>query len=105
LPAVTGVYYIYNESGTLIYIGKSINIRKRLNQHFTGITNSAKRFKLKYLLSYEETGSELVALKKVKKSRKKPKYNRAQRKSIFQWALYPKWMRRLFELKIIKGRT
>jgi excinuclease UvrABC nuclease subunit len=39
---VTGVYYIYNESGTLIYIGKSINIRKRLNQHFTGITNSAK---------------------------------------------------------------
>jgi DNA polymerase-3 subunit epsilon len=28
LPAVTGVYYIYNESGTLIYIGKSINIRK-----------------------------------------------------------------------------
>jgi DNA polymerase-3 subunit epsilon len=33
----------------------------------------------------------------------KPKYNRAQRKSIFQWALYPKWMRRLFNLKLLKA--
>jgi DNA polymerase-3 subunit epsilon len=41
LPAVTGVYYIYNESGTLIYIGKSINIRKK-EPAFYGITNSAK---------------------------------------------------------------
>jgi DNA polymerase-3 subunit epsilon len=36
----------------------------------------------------------------------KPKYNRAQRKSIFNGHYIRKWMRRLFELKIIKsGRT
>jgi DNA polymerase-3 subunit epsilon len=29
LPAVTGVYYIYNESGTLIYIGKSMKKHQR----------------------------------------------------------------------------
>lgn len=28
MPAKTGVYYIYNEAGTLIYIGKSQNIKK-----------------------------------------------------------------------------
>jgi DNA polymerase-3 subunit epsilon len=91
LPAVTGVYYIYNESGTLIYIGKSINIRKRVNQHFTGITNSAKKIQVEvFAVTYEETGSELIALLKESEEIKKnkPKYNRAQRKSIFQWALY-----------------
>ena len=36
LPNKTGVYYIFSEKGTLIYIGKSNNIKKRLNQHFTG---------------------------------------------------------------------
>lgn len=92
LPTVTGVYYIYNESGNLIYIGKSKNIKKRINQHFTGITTSAKKIQQEvYTVTYSETGSELVALLKESEEIKKnkPKYNRAQRKSIFQWALYP----------------
>lgn len=92
LPTVTGVYYIYNESGNLIYIGKSKNIKKRINQHFTGITTSAKKIQQEvYTVTYAETGSELVALLKESEEIKKnkPKYNRAQRKSIFQWALYP----------------
>jgi len=92
LPSTTGVYYIHNESGTLIYIGKSKNIKKRVNQHFTGITNSAKKIQQEvFIITYEETGSELVALLKESEEIKKnkPKYNRAQRKSIFQWALYP----------------
>jgi DNA polymerase-3 subunit epsilon len=92
LPTVTGVYYIYNESGNLIYIGKSKNIKKRINQHFTGITTSAKKIQQEvYTVTFAETGSELVALLKESEEIKKnkPKYNRAQRKSIFQWALYP----------------
>ncbi len=36
LPSKTGIYYIHNEKGNLIYIGKSRNIKKRVNQHFTG---------------------------------------------------------------------
>jgi DNA polymerase-3 subunit epsilon len=92
LPNATGVYYIHNERGDLIYIGKSKNIKKRVNQHFTGITNSAKKIQLEvFTVTYEETGSELIALLKESEEIKKnkPKYNRAQRKSIFQWALYP----------------
>lgn len=92
LPNIVGVYYIYNEKGDLIYVGKSKNIKKRINQHFTGITNSSKKIQAEvFTVTYEETGSELVALLKESQEIKihKPRYNRAQRKNIFQWALYP----------------
>ncbi|RAR75436.1 exonuclease domain-containing protein [Flavobacterium aciduliphilum] len=91
LPSRTGIYYIHNEKGTLIYIGKSKNIKKRVNQHFTGKTNKCKKIQLEvFAVTYEETGSELIALLKESEEIKinKPIYNRAQRKSIFQWALY-----------------
>ncbi|SHL75227.1 exonuclease domain-containing protein [Flavobacterium xanthum] len=91
LPAKTGVYYIHNEKGNLIYIGKSRNIKKRINQHFTGITTKCKKIQAEvFTVTYDETGSELVALLKESEEIKinKPIYNRAQRKSIFQLALY-----------------
>jgi DNA polymerase-3 subunit epsilon len=91
LPNKTGIYYIHNEKGDLIYIGKSKNIKKRVNQHFTGKTNKCKKIQLEvFTVTYEETGSELIALLKESEEIKinKPIYNRAQRKSIFQWALY-----------------
>ena len=91
LPTKTGIYYIHNEKGALIYIGKSKNIKKRVNQHFTGTTSKCKKIQRDvYAVTYEETGSELIALLKESEEIKinKPIYNRAQRKSIFQYALY-----------------
>ena len=91
LPSKTGIYYIHNEKGDLIYIGKSKNIKKRVNQHFTGINSKSKKIQRDvYAVTFEETGSELVALLKESEEIKinKPIYNRAQRKSIFQYALY-----------------
>jgi len=91
LPTKTGIYYIHNEKGDLIYIGKSKNIKKRVNQHFTGTTNKCKKIQLEvFAVTYEETGSELIALLKESEEIKinKPIYNRSQRKTIFQWALY-----------------
>jgi DNA polymerase III subunit epsilon len=91
LPNKTGIYYIHNEKGDLIYIGKSKNIKKRVNQHFTGKTNKCKKIQIEvFAVTYEETGSELIALLKESEEIKinKPIYNRAQRKSIFQYALY-----------------
>lgn len=91
LPSRTGVYYIHNEKGKLIYIGKSRNIKKRINQHFTGSTNKCKKIQSEvYTVTYDETGSELIALLKESEEIKinKPMLNRAQRKSIFQFALY-----------------
>jgi DNA polymerase III subunit epsilon len=91
LPNKTGIYYIHNEKGSLIYIGKSKNIKKRVNQHFTGISIKSKKIQTEvFAVTYEETGSEFIALLKESEEIKinKPIYNRSQRKSIFQWALY-----------------
>nr|WP_315216444.1 exonuclease domain-containing protein [uncultured Flavobacterium sp.] len=91
LPSRTGIYYVHNEKGKLIYIGKSRNIKKRINQHFTGTTTKCKKIQTEvFAVTYEETGSELIALLKESEEIKinKPIHNRAQRKSIFEWALY-----------------
>ncbi len=91
LPSKTGIYYVHNEKGELIYIGKSNNIKKRVNQHFTGSSRKCKKIQLEvFAVTVEETGSELIALLKESEEIKinKPIYNRAQRKTIFQWALY-----------------
>lgn len=91
LPSVTGVYYIHNEKGDIIYIGKSKNIKNRINQHLTN--NSAKSKKLQRqvaTVTYEATGSELVALLKESEEikRNKPLHNRALRRIVFTHALY-----------------
>jgi DNA polymerase III subunit epsilon len=91
LPAKTGVYYIHNEKGNLVYIGKSRNIKKRINQHFIGTSTKCKKIQAEvFTVTYDETGSELIALLKESEEIKinKPIYNRAQRKSIFLLALY-----------------
>ena len=91
LPSKTGIYYIHREDGSLIFIGKSKNIKKRVNQHFTGITRSAKKIQNEvFTVTYEETGSELIALLKETEEIKinRPIYNRMSPKSNFSWALY-----------------
>ncbi|MFD2909337.1 exonuclease domain-containing protein [Flavobacterium ardleyense] len=91
LPSKVGIYYIHNEKGDLIYIGKSRNIKKRVNQHFTGTSSRSKKIQNEvYAVTFEETGSELIALLKESEEIKvnKPIYNKAQRKSIFPYALY-----------------
>jgi DNA polymerase-3 subunit epsilon len=91
LPSKTGIYYIHREDGNIIFIGKSRNIRKRVNQHFTGITKSAKKIQNEvFTVTYEETGSELIALLKESEEIKihRPIYNRMSPKSNFSWAIY-----------------
>ncbi len=91
LPSVTGVYYIHNENGEIIYIGKSNNIKKRINQHFTNKNSKSKKIQaLVRAVTYEKTGSELAALLKESEAIKKnkPIFNRALRRTIFTHALY-----------------
>jgi DNA polymerase-3 subunit epsilon len=91
LPSVTGVYYIHKDDGDIIYIGKSKNIKKRINQHFTSTKPKSKKIQAQTTaVTYQATGSELVALLKESEEIKKvkPIYNRALRRSIFTHALY-----------------
>ena len=90
-PSITGVYYIHNKDGNIIYIGKSKNIKKRINQHFTGTNRKSKKIQLQVAtVTYDATGSELIALLKesheIKKN--KPIFNRGLRKNVFSHALY-----------------
>lgn len=91
LPSVTGVYYIHKADGEIVYIGKSKNIKSRINQHFTGQTTKSKKIQLEVAtVSYDETGSELVALLKESEEikRNKPKFNRALRRTVFTHGLF-----------------
>ncbi|WP_282069853.1 exonuclease domain-containing protein [Olleya namhaensis] len=91
LPSKTGVYYMHKADGEIIYIGKSKNIKNRVNQHFTGTTAKSKKIQMQVAtVTYEATGSELVALLKESEEikRNKPILNRALRRSIFTHALY-----------------
>src|SRR5699024_6023744 len=43
LPNEMGVYYMHNEKGKVIYIGKSKSIKSRVNQHFTNHSPKSKK--------------------------------------------------------------
>ncbi len=91
LPSETGVYYIHNEKGDILYIGKSNNIKKRITQHFTGTNSKSKKIQaLVRTVTYEKTGSELAALLKESEEIKKikPIFNRALRRTVFTHAMY-----------------
>ncbi|MFD2515466.1 exonuclease domain-containing protein [Pontibacter locisalis] len=93
LPMVPGVYYFYNEQGEVIYVGKSINIKKRVIQHFNIDYKSRKSLDFKNNIadiSYELMGNELVALlfESAEIKRMKPQYNRQQRRSVFNTGIF-----------------
>lgn len=92
LPEEAGVYYLHNEDGTIIYIGKSTNIKKRILTHFSN-KQTRRSLELRNSISdvsYEITGSELIALLLESEEIKlrQPLYNRAQRKMIFNYGIY-----------------
>ena len=91
LPSSVGVYYIHNYKGEIIYIGKSKNIKQRITQHFMGENPKSKKIQLEVqAVTFEETGSELLALLKESDEIKyhKPKFNRALRRTIFTHGLF-----------------
>jgi len=91
LPSKTGIYYVHNEQGEIIYISRSRNMKKHLNQHFTGDSRISIKIQVEvFTVSYEETGSELIAqLKEIEEIKiNRPAYNKIpRRKKSPQWAL------------------
>ena len=84
MPADTGVYYMHDKDGEIIFLGKSRNIKKRVNQHFTNNGERGRALqKETRKVTFEKTGSELVALLKERAEllRNKPKYNHNQDKN------------------------
>lgn len=91
LPTTPGVYYFKDSKGKIIYIGKAINIKKRVLGHF--YDKKTKEITLcaeTAALDYEETGNELIALLKESAEIKHhyPKYNSAQKSSRQQYGIF-----------------
>jgi len=92
IPDEPGVYYFYNEKGDLIYIGKSRNLQQRIATHLSNNTTN-RAMEMRDVIAdidWETTGSELIALLKESFEIKanKPVYNRAQRRTGFQWGIF-----------------
>lgn len=65
LPTLPGVYYFFNKAGTIIYIGKANNLKKRVIQHFSGQNTSARRqdfLREIHAISFDVCATELMAL-------------------------------------------
>lgn len=85
LPYTPGVYYFHNAKGKVVYVGKAINIRYRVNSHFSN--NSAGRQKQNFLqhvhrISYEVCGTELMAsiLESAEIKKRWPAFNASQKR-------------------------
>ncbi|GCD78122.1 exonuclease [Thermaurantimonas aggregans] len=85
LPNSTGVYYLKNETGKILYVGKALNIKNRVYQHLRDPEKS--RFIAQ--VSFLETHSHWLALlvEDSEIQRLWPPFNSAQRRPLKNWGI------------------
>lgn len=93
LPETPGVYYFYNQEKKVIYVGKAVNVKKRVASHFTGNNTGSQRQNFLrdiHGISFEVCGTELMALLLECSEIKKlwPAYNRALKRFEPKFGLY-----------------
>lgn len=91
IPQQPGIYYFMNQKGEIIYVGKAINLKKRVLGHF--YDKSRKELQMcseTANIDFKLAGSELVALlmESAEIKRLFPPYNRAQKKQGKQYAIF-----------------
>ena len=63
IPNETGIYYFVDSLNIPIYIGKSLNLNKRISQHLNSKSRKSEKIKMRYdHIRYLITKSELIAL-------------------------------------------
>ena len=91
IPNATGVFYIYNSSREIIYIGKSKNIKKRVTQLFTGSNKKSKEIQKQVAdVTFEKTGNELISILKefIEVRKHEPFLNGKIKRTNFSHGLY-----------------
>ncbi len=86
LPDRPGVYFMRDNRGAVIYVGKAKSLRNRVRSYFTGVENHVPKTRKLVRdvrdVTWRETGTELAALLEESKLIKNylPVYNRALRR-------------------------
>ncbi|RNC90274.1 MAG: DNA polymerase III subunit epsilon [Allomuricauda sp.] len=91
IPHAPGIYYFKNSTGTIIYVGKAINLKKRVLGHFYDKSNKEIRMCREVTdIDFELSGSELIALLMEAAAIKKhfPKFNSAQKRITKQYVIF-----------------
>lgn len=93
LPSRPGVYYFHNSKDKIVYVGKAINLKKRVSSHFTH--NDPDRKRQQFLrnihnITYKPCATELeaIVLESTEIKRLWPRYNRSQKQPQQKFALY-----------------
>ena len=93
IPEACGVYYMLNDKGKVIYVGKANNIKDRFKGHFSGnfLPQLKQQLKAEVAdLQWQLTGSEFMALliETLEIKRLWPKYNSAMKMPKTLWGLF-----------------
>ena len=91
LVKTTGVYYLFNEEGEVIYLGKSDQLRVRIDRHFLSTNDKALALQAEVRsLRVEETGSLLLAeiMEHLALKKLRPKYNSPKDKYNLRMGLF-----------------
>ena len=96
-PASSGVYLMKDDTGRIIYVGKAINLRKRVSSYFTGSGDS--RYQIRFLMNrvaavdwiVTDTEKEALILENSLIKEHRPRYNLSLRddKTYFSLRLDP----------------
>ncbi len=93
LPAAPGVYYFRDQRGKILYVGKALNLRRRVSSHFTHNEPGRRRQILLRQIArvdFAECASELeaIVLESAEIRRLWPPYNISQKQPQPQYGLY-----------------
>jgi len=93
LPSKPGVYYFHNSKDKIIYVGKAVNLKKRVSSHFTHNDPEQKRqhfIRNIHKVSFKQCATELeaIVLESTEIKRLWPLYNKSQKQPQVKYALY-----------------
>ncbi|MGB6153780.1 MAG: GIY-YIG nuclease family protein, partial [Pricia sp.] len=91
IPAKPGIYYFKDAKGKIIYVGKAINLKKRVLGHFYDKTTKEVRLCADTAdIDFELSGSDLIALLMESAAIKHhyPIYNRAQKRKVQAYGIF-----------------
>ena len=93
LPDKPGVYYFYDEHKKVVYVGKAVNLKKRVASHFGGhkITPQRQNFLRDiYAITFEVCATELMALllECIEIKQLFPKHNKALKRFESKYGLF-----------------